>query len=261
MQYVSIKDKTFSKIICGTNAFYARSHFSGARDKEYEQRFTDDYIKQVITVCKRYGVNTVESCANERIHHIVDDINHNSDAPLYFVGNTRIDHTSAMKSHQQKMTYLLEQRAEICLVHSQFVDRPHGNGDIKGLKPLLDKIHEAGLLAGISTHKISTVETCEEHDYPIDVYMFPLNMTGFIYPEYDGHETVEERLKLVNTCQKPFILMKALAAGRIPPDEGLPFVLANSKPNDMLSLGLGSIEEAEESLTIIEKCLAEQTTV
>jgi hypothetical protein len=257
LKYINIQGRSFSKIICGTNAFYGRSHFSEARNLEYQHRATDDYIEQVIRVCMNHGVNAVESCANERIQGMMQRIRDTGEDPLYFVGNTRIDHTSTMKSHQEKLVYLLEHRAELCIIHSQFVDRPHSGDEIKGLKPMLEKIHEAGLLTGISTHKISTVEFCEEHDYPIDVYLFPLNMTGFVYGEYDGNETVAERIKLVSECRKPMILMKALAAGRIPPAEGLPFVLANSKPNDMLSLGLASIEEAEESLAIIEKYLAE----
>jgi len=255
VKYINIQGRSFSKIMCGTNAFYGRSHFSEARSAEYEQRSTDTYIEQVIRVCMGHGINALESCANERIQGIVQHLRDTGQSPLYFVGNTRIDHTSAMKSHQQKLAYLLEHCAEICVIHSQFVDRPCTEDDIKGLRPMLDKIHQAGLLAGISTHRISTVEFCEEHEYPIDVYLFPLNLTGFVYEEYDGHETVAERIKLVNACPKPMILMKALAAGRIPPAEGLPFVLANSKPNDLLSLGLSSIEEAEESLAIIESCL------
>jgi len=252
---IAIQGRTFSKVMCGSNAFYGRSHFSNARSEEYRQRATDATIEQIIRVCMQHGVNAVETCANERIQAVVERIRADSGAPLYMVGNTRIDHTSAMKSHQQKLTYLIEHHAEICLIHSQFVDRPRGEDEIKGLRPMLDKIHEAGRLAGISTHRISTVEFCEEHDYPIDVYLFPLNKTGFVFEEYDGHETVEERIRLVKSCQKPMILMKALAAGRIPPSEGIPFVLENSKPNDLLSLGLSSVEEAEESLTLIEKYL------
>jgi hypothetical protein len=55
---------------------------------------------------------------------------------------------------------------------------------------------------------------------------------------------------------KPFVLMKALASGRIPPGEGLPFVLENGKPDDLITLGFGSIGEADESIGIIEKILA-----
>jgi hypothetical protein len=120
---------------------------------------------------------------------------------------------------------------------------------------MLDDIHSASLLAGISTHGIATVELCERKKYPIDVYLFPLNITGFVYPGYQGKETPQERSSLVRGLEKPFVLMKALGAGRIPPDEGLAFVLENSKPNDLISLGLGSIEELEEDLRLLDKLL------
>jgi len=44
--------------------------------------------------------------------------------------------------------------------------------EVKGLQSMVDEIHAAGLLAGISTHKNSTIEFCEKK-YNIDVYLYP----------------------------------------------------------------------------------------
>jgi hypothetical protein len=60
-------------------------------------------------------------------------------------------------------------------------------------------------------------------------------------------------VNLVRGVDKPFILIKALAAGRIPPDEGLHFIAENSKPNDLVSLGFGNEGEITESIRFIEK--------
>jgi hypothetical protein len=49
--------------------------------------------------------------------------------------------------------------------------------------------------------------------------------------------------------------MKTLAAGRVPPGEGLAFVAENAKPNDLVSIGFGSLEELEETVRIAEKWL------
>ena len=49
--------------------------------------------------------------------------------------------------------------------------------------------------------------------------------------------------------------MKTLAAGRIAPEEGLKFVLDHMKPIDIITLGLSSVEEAEESLRIVHQYL------
>jgi hypothetical protein len=247
---VLINGKSFSKVVLGTNAIYGRSHFSGARSTEYENRCTDEYVALLIETCMRFGVNAVESSANERIQRIVTDLRRKCEQPLRFIGNTRKDETSTM-GHKEKLDFLLEVRADLCVIHAQFADRPRRDKRIGGLRRLLDEIHAAGLIAGISTHRISTVEICEEQGYGVDVYLFPLNESGFVYPGYDGHETAKERIDTVMNTPKPFVLMKTLAAGRIPPEDGLSFALENSKETDIITLGLSSVEEAEESLSIV----------
>ena len=250
MEYVSIHGKSFSKVVCGTNAIYGRSHFSVARNREYRRRCTDDYIKALFRKCRQFGVNAIESSANERIHNILTELNPEFERLFHFIGSTRIDDTSPMKRHQEKLQYLLDQTADICLIHSQFVDRPRTNDEIDGLPAFVDQIHEAGLIAGISTHQNATVELCEDRGYDIDVYLFPLNLRSYVYSGYQGTESVEERVSLIQSVQKPFIIMKPLGGGQIPPKEGLKFVLYNIKPTDIVTLGLSSIEEAEESLSL-----------
>ncbi|MCU0914496.1 MAG: hypothetical protein MUC88_08045 [Planctomycetes bacterium] len=252
MKQVLIGQRTFSKVICGTNPFYGHSHFSEARNAEYLGRFDDETIARTIRACVRRGVNTVESSANQRILSILATLRQDTSPPLHFVGTTRIDETSDMKSHQRKLAFLIENRADICVVHSQYVDRPGKAGSIEGLEPLIEQIHAAGLLAGISTHRVRTIEWCETQGYEIDTYMFPLNTSGFVYPGYDGSESVRDRVDVVRGVSKPFILIKALGAGRIPPNEGLQFLAEHAKPNDLISLGLASEPEIDESLGLIE---------
>jgi hypothetical protein len=255
MKIVDIQGRNFSKIVCGSNPFYGHSHFSGARNSEYLGRFSDAAIADTIRFCRSKGVNTVESCANERICGIISSLK-TAAGPVRFIGTTRIDETSPIQSHREKLDFLITKRADACVIHSQFVDRPGAENEIAGLEAMIGLVHEKGLLAGISTHRVSTVTQCEKKNYGVDLYLFPLNLSGHVYPGYRGRESVKERIRLVRETPKPFVLMKALASGRIPPDEGLPFVLENSKPGDLVSLGFGSIEEAEESLGIVEKILS-----
>jgi hypothetical protein len=253
VKLIRLGNLEFSKLICGTNAFYARSHFSAARDAEYRGRFTESAIEKTLQRCLELGVNAVESSANERIVDIIGRLRAATGRTLHLVGSTRIDETSQMKSHRQKLSFLVERKAELCIIHAQIADTRRQGERIPGLKEFIEEIHTAGLLAGISAHRVATVELCEKNAYGIDAYLFPLNMTGFVYPGYAGTESVQQRVDLVRGIAKPFILMKTLAAGRIPPEEGLHFIAENSKGNDLISLGLGSQEELEESASIIGK--------
>jgi len=253
MKQITIGNRAFSKVLCGTNAFWGHSHFSDARNAEYLQRFNDITIERTIQQSIDLGVNAVESGANERIMSILSVLRKRNPIPIRFVGSTRIDETSAMKNHQQKLSFLIENRADICVIHSQYVDRPNQGDGIGGLERMIEQVHAAGLLAGISTHRVGTIELCEKMKYGIDTYLFPLNVSGFAYPGYKGRETVQERVNIVRGVDKPFILLKVLAAGRIPPSEGLPFIAENAKPNDLISLGFGSENEATESLKLVEE--------
>ena len=248
-----IGDISCSKVICGTNPFYGHSHFSEARNAGFLARFDDDAIEKTIQRCIVFGVNTVESCANERIMTILSRLREKNREQVHFVGSTRIDETSEIKSHQQKLSFLIERRADICVIHSQYVDRPRKGEFIGGLEHLIAKIHDAGLLAGISTHQVETVALCERQGYAADVYLFPLNPSGFVYPGYKGRESVQERIDVVRGTPKPFILIKTLGAGRIPPAEGLQFIAENAKPNDLVSIGFGAEDEVAESVELAEK--------
>lgn len=253
MKRVTIGNISFSKVICGTNPFWGHSHFSEARSAEYLGRFNDETIERTIQQCVGLGINSVESCVNARIISILTKLRQNDPTSIRFVGSTRLDETSEMKSHQEKLALLIEKRADICVIHAQYVDRPRTGGPIAGLKQFIDQIHGAGLLAGISTHRVQTIELCEKQNYGVDTYLFPLNLSGFVYPGFEGKDTVQDRVNIVRSVAKPFILIKTLAAGRIPPEEGLRFIAENSKPNDLISLGFGAKDEITESLRLIEK--------
>ena len=249
MQQCAIGNRTFAKLLCGTNAVYARSHFSAAKDAEYQARFTDDGICALLRRCAALGIDTLETSANERIWNLLDRLRSAEQIHFKTIGSTRIDGTSDIKSPERKLRFLLERKADICVIHAQLADSPR-KGEIAGLRKRVDQIHAAGLLAAISTHRVETVLHCEACGYGLDTYLFPLNLAGFVYPGYDGHETVAERAAVVRQVNKPFILMKVLAAGRLPPDEGLSFIAEHAKPTDLITIGFGSIAEAEECVAI-----------
>lgn len=253
MRYIKINEIEFSKAICGTNSFYGRSHFSAARDAEYQERFNDNTIINALECCFKWGINTIETSANERIENIIASLREKYQCALHCVGSTRIDETSTMQSHHRKLDFLIQQQSAICVIHAQYIDHAMKSDTIPGLERMLEKIRKAGLISAISTHQVKTVEICERQGYDIDVYLFPLNLTGFVYPGYDGNESVSDRVGLVRSIAKPFILMKTLGAGRIPPDEGLHFVAENSKPDDLISLGFGSEVEINETMELFEK--------
>ncbi len=253
MKTIRLGNLELSKVICGSNPFNARSHFSAARDAEYRARFSDECVERVLRRCLELGVNTYETSASERAWNAVSRVRRTTGCALHFIGSTRVDETSDMKSHPQKLEFLIQRKTELCVIHAQHVEKHWKGGTIPGLEGMLDAIHAAGLLAGVSAHRIATGELCEKNGYAIDTYLFPLNLSGFVYPGYDGGETPQQRAELVRGISRPVILMKTMGAGRIPPDEALHFIAERSKPTDLISIGFGSVDELEETIRIFQK--------
>ena len=255
MRRIRLGHLDVSRVICGSNPFNARSHFSAARDAEYAGRFTGEAIAGLLQRCLALGINAYETSASEAAWDVVSRIRREGARPLHFIGSTQIDDTSPIRTHEEKLRFLIDRKADLCIIHAQYVEQRWRGDEIPGLARMLDAIHAAGLLAGVSAHRVATVERCERKGYAIDTYLFPLNLTGFVYPGYDGGESPQDRAALVRALPQPCILMKTLAAGRLSPCEGLPFVAETAKPNDLVSIGIGSAAELEETVRLAEKWL------
>ena len=70
--------------------------------------------------------------------------------------------------------------------------------------------------------------------------------------------------RIVNKAQKPVMTIKPLAAGRLPPFQGLTFVWNTIRPQDMVTVGTSSPKEAAEviemSLNILARNQASAST-
>jgi hypothetical protein len=64
MKRVSLGGVEMSRLVCGSNAFNARSHFSEARDAEYAARFDDETAVGGAGPGADLGLDTYENSAS-----------------------------------------------------------------------------------------------------------------------------------------------------------------------------------------------------
>lgn len=146
MRKVNLSGVLMSRLVCGSNPFNARSHSGSARDAEYAARFSDDAVVEILERALELGLDTCENSASERHWEVVSRLRLRRSDPVHFIGSTRIDDTSPMRSHAQELRFLIEQRAELCAIHAQHVERERPGGEIPGLERMLDEIHDARLV-------------------------------------------------------------------------------------------------------------------
>jgi hypothetical protein len=146
--------------------------------------------------------------------------------------------------------------AEICMLHPTFTDRHlHTAGnEISNVEGLLTRIRSRGMVPGLSTHKPETLRVATEAEYDVEVFILPFNVAGFLMPletDWTG--------RIIRDTPKPVICIKPLAAGRVMPPSGIPFVYQYAKPIDMMCIGMLSPEEVEEDVAIAHAAVSGQT--
>jgi len=131
--------------------------------------------------------------------------------------------------------------SEAVLLHANRVDgRP-----VEDVCEDLDEVRENWGTVGIATHEPHvTLPRWESSGERVDVYMVPLNPLGAFMGD---KETVETVLKNTETV---VVAKKVLAAGRLPPSEGIPYA---ARLADAMALGVTSRGEADETLTLAMK--------
>ncbi|MEO2241099.1 MAG: hypothetical protein ABGY09_03420, partial [Euryarchaeota archaeon] len=128
------------------------------------------------------------------------------------------------------------------LLHASRVDGRDPDDVLRDLNRLRDRF---GVPVGIATHRPDvTLPSWEERD-GVDVYMVPLNPRG----DFMGDRNrVEE---LLEDTDRTVIAKKVLAAGSVPPEEGLPYA---ARYADAVAVGITSRREADETLPIARRC-------
>lgn len=249
---VSFCNHQISKLLIGDNPIYGYSHFNQLLSQHQKEYHTPERVVATINRAEEVGINGWQNTATERSL---------SDLKLYRNQGGKI-HWFCL-SHGYSW-YDEPDKVFEDVKHSPFGMAPHGGGvgqrclrenRLDFLQEILKRIRDTGTLVGLSVHEPKLLHIAEDENWDIDYYMTALyNLRGGSekFQEKFGHAPLgeiyvrEDRIEMSEAIQrtdKPCILFKVLAAGRTIGSkeqirEELKFALKNSKPNDVLLLGM-----------------------
>jgi hypothetical protein len=122
-------------------------------------------------------------------------------------------------------------------------DRLVQQGDFKSIEKGLDILRKAGLPAGIGAHHIDSLKACVENGIIPDFWMKTLHHHNYWSarpgePPADNRycDNPEGTIAFFESRKEPFIAFKVLAAGAIPPADGIKYGLENG--GDFVCLGM-----------------------
>jgi len=232
-----------SRMLCGSNTFFGYSHFSKARSTWLRRYFTEERILEVMRRAAELGVTGVVSPPEPRMPGLLSRLRDDGLEMRWIVTPGKATAEDTLPD----IDWCAENGAQVCMLHPTFTDRHLHTAarEITGVEALLTHIRSAGMIPGLCTHRPETLPIVTEVGYDVEVFILPFNVAGFLMPvetDWQG--------RIVRDTPMPVICIKPLAAGRLMPPSGIPFVYRNSKPTDMMCIGMLSPEEVEEDVAI-----------
>ena len=252
-----------SRLIVGSNPIYGYSHFNYILDRLMREYFTDERIVQLMLDCEKHGINAWQASFNYSLKQQLAKIR-GAGCNIQFIclaaswhydekmGRTPEDVLEGtIKCAQAAM----ELKPIGIAFHGGATDILFRAGKIDLIRTYIDRVHDMGTMAGISTHNPKILEALHEKGFANDFYM-----AGLQYLTRRPEEWVKEigahpldegwidsdpprMAAAVSKVDKPTLVYKVLAAGRKCRSEAekrraIDWAYKNIKPIDATIIGL-----------------------
>ncbi|HEV8131390.1 MAG TPA: hypothetical protein VGQ81_09055 [Acidobacteriota bacterium] len=252
-----------TRLIVGSNPIYGYSHFNRLYSKHMTEWFTDDRIVKFLLECERAGINTWQASYNTRMPEQFPKIRGAGCniqwiclAAGWHLDEKFPDTVQGIASGMIKCAEAAARLKPIGIAHhGSATDRLFRAGELDSIKGFVDRVHDLGLLAGISTHNPVILEALEAKGWSHDFYM-----TSFHYQTRRAEEFKKEfgiapigevyldsdpprMCSVIRKVGKPCLVYKILAAGRKceSPEQvrrAIEWAYKNIKPIDAAIVGM-----------------------
>ena len=219
---VALGPHRITRLILGGNPIYGYSHFNRLYSQHLREYHTPERVVQLVRHAIHCGINCWQNSYAERT---VADVRRCREAGLEF-------HWLLLgKPDWDRRPELIERAAAEGPIgiapHGALAERLRRRGQLTRLRDLLKRIRDTGVLVGLSAHDPTLIEQAEEEGWDVDYYMVALYYLtrpreefrrllgelplGEIYLPSDR----QRALRTVQATQKPCLVYKVLAAGRM----------------------------------------------
>ncbi|MDR1201908.1 MAG: hypothetical protein LBL58_09820 [Tannerellaceae bacterium] len=232
-----IGDMTFSRLILGGNPIGGWLH---SRDLNYvgslaRAYLTDDKKMQIFQMAENCGIDTILG------HPIMIDI-----LSKYWskgIGKIKWISDCGSGDFATAAQQSIDGGCAAGYCQGEMTDRLVQQGDFKSIGKGLDILRKAGLPAGIGAHHIASLKACVANGVIPDFWMKTLHHHNYWSarpgePARDNRycDDPEGTITFFESRKEPFIAFKVLAAGAIPPADGIKYGLENG--GDFVCLGM-----------------------
>jgi hypothetical protein len=282
---VSLGPHRVTRLIVGSNPIRGYSHFNPITNQQMVEWYTDERAAQMLLDCQKAGINTFQSSYFQDRWVRIMDLFHQKGGQLQWICLTsaadvipQVPHPTAEWVRDGQITAIntLVKYKPIAMVHhGSHTDFLWRAGKLDYIKDHINKAHDVGCLAGISTVNPQILATLEEKGFANDFYMAGLHFLDRSPEEWIkeiGTLPVDEgwiasdpprMAEAVRQVKKPVLVYKVLAAGRKCQSEeqkreAIAWAYKNIKPIDATIIGLYPrySDQVTETVKMVQQALA-----
>ncbi len=260
---VALGQSRVSRLIVGGNPPYGYSHFNEQYSQHMLEWFTDERVVQLLLDCEKAGINTFQSSYHQRVPRQFPKIR-DAGCRIQWIclaapWDVSPDAPRTPQAILEGMLKCVDTVARLKPIgiahHGWATDVLWREGKLDLIRTFVDKVHDLGIPAGISTHNPAILGALEAKGWPNDFYMASFHYLSRRPEEWKAElgaspfgetylaEAPVRLCTVVRKVSKPCLVYKLLAAGRRcgSPEEvrqAFEFAYRNIKPTDAAIVGM-----------------------
>jgi len=246
---ITIGGKTITRLITGGNPTTGASQPTLNLSRHMDEYFTAERIADLLVLSEKAGINTFQHSASDKVR---DGLR------LAQERGSKIQWVCLTSDTKDKASWekILELKPIALAHHGGVTDKLFREGKSEQIHDFIKKVHDKGLLAGVSSHVPNNVRAVEEKDWGNDFFM-----TCF-YNVVRTEEEMKQDFKgvavdklsfwaddpkamteVIRQSRKPCLGFKILAAGRLcwspeSVEQAFQYAFRNIKPTDAVIVGM-----------------------
>ena len=241
---------SLSRLVAGSNWFLGFSHQTHAKTCWIQAYQTRQRIADVLEVFLREGINVTMSPLSPLMAEAIGDAQDRTGSKLHWICTPSPKLTPEgpdWDDTARSFDEAAEHEPTYCWPHQCFTDRLYDGltGTIRHMDRACRMIRQRGMIPGLSSHNPAVIVTADKTKLDVASYICLYNAAGFMM-----QTEIDWVQKVIHDAAKPVTTIKPLAAGRLMPYVGLPFVWSTLRDCDLVTVGTVTPDEAREVIEI-----------
>jgi hypothetical protein len=245
LPHIKFGKVSISRLVCGANPFNAGSHLSVFVNHEMQRYYTQEQVLKTLRRCQEVGINCWQSGSDKY------------ETYRRFIDQGGMMHYLSINSDPDEIEPIAKAGGLGIAHHGETTDNMFKAGKLDKVNDYLKRVHDVGLMAGVSTHMPAVIEAIEEKGWDLDYYM------ACVYERHRSADALKKMLgqvpipvgevylqedpprmfRVMRQTKRPCLAFKILAAGRLSErkawvEKAFRETFKSIKPNDGVIIGI-----------------------